>query len=676
MALSRVIKIGNGTATQFVVDFALGYISPSDVTARVGTEVDGTGNPIYRTITFVTNSLLQISGPPAGNLVPVVFERTVINTDTLVHFSDGDVMDEINLDLSFKQILMVVHEVLDGRFGTFNNAINMGTFRINNLGDPVLAQDAATKSYVDGRLVTNESLLAQTIAARNEAAGHASSASSSASSAGTSATASEVSRQAAATQATNSGNSATASANSATAAQTARAGAETARTGAQTAQTASETARDLTLGYRNTAQTHATNAGNSATAASGSATASETSRQASGTSATSSANSATASEASRQAAGASATASGNSATAASAASAYALSRRDQAQRWAQEAEDVQVDDGDNPVGYSAYHWSKKAELAAGGGVISWAGLTNTISKAQAQAAIDLGNYVTTATYTTGLSGKANLSGAAFTGNVSVTGTLSANGRINVGTAGSFLDTDGNIKFTGVLATAYGDDLYAGLGSRLPLSGGAMTGGLGFGSALAASNVDVTRHLSLYGTTYGIGVTSSRFNLVSQGSWVFTSSNGTDRMVISNTGAVTINGTCTVTGLLAAPTAAAGTSNSQVATTSFVQAAISANVPPSLGAGQVWQDMLASRALNTTYQNTTGRAIYISTHIVTSTNGPRLYVSPNNTSWVTISDHQYSGRYTTSAVIPSGWYYRFTTVDGTFQSGIAWWAELR
>lgn len=35
--------------------------------------------------------------------------------------------------------------------------------------------------------------------------------------------------------------------------------------------------------------------------------------------------------------------------------------RDAAQKWATEDEDVQVDDGVNPPGYSAYHWAQKAE---------------------------------------------------------------------------------------------------------------------------------------------------------------------------------------------------------------------------------------------------------------------------------------------------------------------------
>jgi len=42
----------------------------------------------------------------------------------------------------------------------------------------------------------------------------------------------------------------------------------------------------------------------------------------------------------------------------------AVDARDFAQKWASEEEDVEINDGVNPVGYSAFHWSEKARLAA------------------------------------------------------------------------------------------------------------------------------------------------------------------------------------------------------------------------------------------------------------------------------------------------------------------------
>lgn len=46
---------------------------------------------------------------------------------------------------------------------------------------------------------------------------------------------------------------------------------------------------------------------------------------------------------------------------------------------------------------------------------------------------------------------------------------------------------------------------------LPLAGGTLTGGLHFGSAAASSVTDLTRHVDLYGSTFGFSITSSQLN---------------------------------------------------------------------------------------------------------------------------------------------------------------------
>lgn len=152
MALSRVTKIGDGTATQFVVNFANGYIDRAHVTARVGTEVDGLGNPVYRAITFLSSNLLQIAGTPAGIGVKVLFERTVPKDTLLINFNDGDTLDEVNLDTSQRQVLHAVQEVIDGRFSTLTQNLDMGGFKTINNGVPTAPGDGATKGYVDDKV--------------------------------------------------------------------------------------------------------------------------------------------------------------------------------------------------------------------------------------------------------------------------------------------------------------------------------------------------------------------------------------------------------------------------------------------------------------------------------------------------------------------------------------------
>lgn len=67
----------------------------------------------------------------------------------------------------------------------------------------------------------------------------------------------------------------------------------------------------------------------------------------------------------------------------------------------------------------------------------------------------------------------------------------------------------NLTLTGTL-TYQGADIDT---RFVNVTGDTMTGGLGFGSAVAASITDVTRHIALFSTAYGFGITSSHLNYV-------------------------------------------------------------------------------------------------------------------------------------------------------------------
>ena len=72
------------------------------------------------------------------------------------------------------------------------------------------------------------------------------------------------------------------------------------------------------------------------------------------------------------------------------------------------------------------------------------------------------------------------------------------------------------------------------GRYLKLSGGALTNGISFGSNFGASNTDLSKHLALYSTTYGFGVTSNRLNAVLPGSagW-YVNIGGTDYLTVTS-----------------------------------------------------------------------------------------------------------------------------------------------
>ena len=72
------------------------------------------------------------------------------------------------------------------------------------------------------------------------------------------------------------------------------------------------------------------------------------------------------------------------------------------------------------------------------------------------------------------------------------------------------------------------------GSYLPLAGGTLSGGLHFGSAAASSTVDLTRHIDLFGGTFGLNITSARMNHVAPvgATQFFTAGDGTDILSIT------------------------------------------------------------------------------------------------------------------------------------------------
>lgn len=114
MAYSRVVAVGDGITSIFSVNFALDYLLETDVTCRVGTEVDGASAPAYRAITFLSTNLLKVSGTIPGAGVQIVFERTVDKTVLRVDYNDGDQLDADNLMIAQKQAMMAVQECFDG----------------------------------------------------------------------------------------------------------------------------------------------------------------------------------------------------------------------------------------------------------------------------------------------------------------------------------------------------------------------------------------------------------------------------------------------------------------------------------------------------------------------------------------------------------------------------------
>lgn len=147
MAFSVHEYTGDGSTTQFVVNFTLGYLAQSHVECYVEGEVDGLGDPILRTITWISAGLIDIGAAPANGLSVTVRRNTP--KDALIHdYSDGAVFAESNLDDSNLQNIFLAHELLDGYSLSRAYNLDMNGYRIVDLADPIDDQDGATQAYV------------------------------------------------------------------------------------------------------------------------------------------------------------------------------------------------------------------------------------------------------------------------------------------------------------------------------------------------------------------------------------------------------------------------------------------------------------------------------------------------------------------------------------------------
>lgn len=131
-------------------------------------------------------------------------------------------------------------------------------------------------------------------------------------------------------------------------------------------------------------------------------------------------------------------------------------------------------------------------------------------------------------------------------------------------------TDGNAALIFCTATDFRAIIFNAAfdaSALLPKSGGVMTGGLDFGTSVASSPTDLTRHIALYTAQYGFTVTASNLNYVSSHSHSFYSGANL-RGKLDNAGNWTISGKATV--------GAGPSADLDVATKKYVDDEIAAN----------------------------------------------------------------------------------------------------
>jgi hypothetical protein len=244
MAVVQNTYTGNGSTVLYSLSFL--YLDQADVKVSV----NGT---IVTNYIFATSSSIQFLSAPAAGAAIIIY-RDTYNDEATATIFPGSAIKAADLNNNFTQVLYIAQEVVARAVSTLGSTmsgiLNMGGFRITNLGTPSNSTDASTKAYVDSNVGAVSASAVAAAASASAASTSASNASTSASNAATSAS------------------NASTSASAASASQSAAAA--SASSASSSASTATTQATNAATSASN-ASTSATNAANSATSAASSA---------------------------------------------------------------------------------------------------------------------------------------------------------------------------------------------------------------------------------------------------------------------------------------------------------------------------------------------------------------------------------------------------------------------
>ena len=145
MAIVQNTYTGNGSTTIYSLSFS--YLDKADVKVTVN-------NVLVTNYIFATASSIQFSTAPSAGASIRIYRDT--DTDqTKATFFAGSAIKAKDLNSNFTQTLYAVQEIAFSALSkigdTMQGILNMGGFRITNLGTPAADADGATKKYVDDR---------------------------------------------------------------------------------------------------------------------------------------------------------------------------------------------------------------------------------------------------------------------------------------------------------------------------------------------------------------------------------------------------------------------------------------------------------------------------------------------------------------------------------------------
>ncbi len=155
MAYAQRIITSNSAGDQEFT-FTFPYIKEEHIKVFVNfvEKAQGTGSTEFQVITNTTPKKISLNTALASNNTRVEIRRVSSLATPLVDFEDGSTLTATDLDTAEKQSLFIAQELDDAlkqgiSIDTSTGVPTLSSQRLSNVSDPVNAQDAVTKAYLE-----------------------------------------------------------------------------------------------------------------------------------------------------------------------------------------------------------------------------------------------------------------------------------------------------------------------------------------------------------------------------------------------------------------------------------------------------------------------------------------------------------------------------------------------
>lgn len=148
MSFTTNTVVSDGVTTQYPVSFTNGIYDRTYVKVYVEDDVDGGGNQLERSFTWINDGLIELDvAAPSGKKVTI--RRELNRSEPDVDYVDGAILDEQNLNQSMDQLIGLIQEIFDGvGIESFSRDLDMNGFRLTNLGVGSADTDSVTLAQV------------------------------------------------------------------------------------------------------------------------------------------------------------------------------------------------------------------------------------------------------------------------------------------------------------------------------------------------------------------------------------------------------------------------------------------------------------------------------------------------------------------------------------------------